>query len=286
VDAVLEAVQRVPGVREAKLRTNPDGGHNLRLELADGADAAQVSRKVTQLLQEQMGLSASPREVSATDLPQAGGAPAAAAPETGRGRRRTQGRAESMARGRAHVEAPAREPAPAREQVPSAAPTAFPATPSPGGHAERAVPTPGPLIPRGRPGPRVLIDQVQVSTYGLDATVEVRLTAGPRRAVGLSSGPAVDSYLLRLTADAAVKAINQMLRAEMGASEPRGQVYLEQAAVVPLGSCDIAVVVVYLACGGWVEQLAGSAMVTGDARQSVVRATLAAMNRRLEALLS
>jgi hypothetical protein len=273
VNAVLQAVQQVPGVREAKLRTNPDGGHNLRLELADGADAAQVSRKVAQLLQEQMGLSASPREVSPADLPQAGGTPPVAQ-ETGRGRRRTQSRAESVARGRAHVEA-----APPERSTPAA-------MASPAAQVERAVPTPGPLIPRQRPGPRVLIDQVQVSTYGLDATVEVRLTAGPRRAVGLSSGPAVDSYLLRLTADAAVKAINQLLRAEMGASEPRGQCYLEQAAVVPFGSCDIALVVVYLACGGWVEQLAGSAMVAGDARQSVVRATLAAMNRRLEALLS
>jgi hypothetical protein len=273
VTAVLAAVQQVPGVREAKLRTNPDGGHNLRLELFDGADAAHVSRKVTQLLQEQMGLSASPREVSPPDLPPVGGPPPGTG-ETGRGRRRTQSRAESAARGRARVEAAAPERETAAARTTQAA------------HVERSVPTPGPLIPRQRPGPRVLIDQVQVSTYGLDATVEVRLTAGPRRAVGLSSGPAVDSYLLRLTADAAVKAINQLLRAEMGASEPPGQVYLEQAAVVPLGSCDIALVVVYLACGGWVEQLAGSAMVAGDARQSVVRATLAAMNRRLEALLS
>jgi hypothetical protein len=43
---------------------------------------------------------------------------------------------------------------------------------------------------------------------------------------------------------------------------------------------------VYLACGGWVEQLAGSALVADDSRQAVVRAALAAVNRRLEALLS
>jgi len=35
-----------------------------------------------------------------------------------------------------------------------------------------------------------------------------------------------------------------------------------------------------------VEQLAGSAVVTGDDRHAMVRATLAAVNRRLEALLS
>ncbi len=250
MNAVLDAVKQVPGVRDANVRSNLAGGHNLRLELADGADAAQVSRKVAQLLQEQMGLAASPREASPPT------SPATPTRDGARERRRPvqcPSQPES-ARGRAHVEA-------------SAA-------------------TPGRLLTSRQPGPRVLIDQVQVSTYGLDATVEVRLTAGPRRASGLSSGPSIDGYLLRLAGDAAVKAINQLLRAEVGVSEPRGQCYLEHAAVTPAGSCDIAVVVVYLACGGWVEQLAGAAVVADDARQAVVRAVLDAMNRRLEALLS
>jgi hypothetical protein len=55
--------------------------------------------------------------------------------------------------------------------------------------------------------------------------------------------------------------------------------------VVPFGSCEVAVVVVLLMCDGWVEQLAGSSLVAGDVRQAIVRATLAAVNRRLEALL-
>jgi hypothetical protein len=38
--------------------------------------------------------------------------------------------------------------------------------------------------------------------------------------------------------------------------------------------------------GAWVEQLAGSAMIGNDGRHAMVRATLAAVNRRLEALLS
>jgi hypothetical protein len=313
MDAVVEAVERVPGVREAKVRTNPSGGHNLRLELNDGADAAQVSRRVAQLLQEQMGLSAAPRDLSG-GLPRGGDPLAAATPDTGRERRRhTLGRAENVARGRAHVDTPAADgdstlglappshAAPAPPAPPQTAPlqtappqdAPFQTSPAPHmgphpvpGPLVPAVPAPGPLVLRDRPGPRVLIDQVQVSTYGLDATVEVRLTAGPRRATGVSSGPAVDGYLLRLAADAAVKGINQLLRAEVGASEPRGQCYLEHTSIVPFGSCEVAIVVAYLACAGWVEQLAGSAVVIGDARQAVVRAVLAAVNRRLEALLS
>jgi hypothetical protein len=136
-----------------------------------------------------------------------------------------------------------------------------------------------------RPGPRVLIDQVQVSTYGLEATVEVQLTAGDRQASGVASGPAADSYLVRLAAVAAAKAIDVLLRE---VAEPGGpsRCFVEHTGVVAFGSTEVAVAVVLLVCGGWVEQLSGSALVDGDPRQAVVRATLGAVNRRLEALLA
>ena len=142
-----------------------------------------------------------------------------------------------------------------------------------------------PLNPDGPPGPRVIIDHVQVSTFGLDATVEVRLAAGDRRANGLATGPAVDGYMLRLCATAAAAAIDELLQSSRKVTE-RGRCFVEHAALVPFGNCEVATVVVLLVCDGWVEQLAGSALVSGDPRQAVVRATLAAVNRRLEALLA
>jgi len=142
-----------------------------------------------------------------------------------------------------------------------------------------------PLNPGSPPGPRVVIDHVQVSTFGLDATVEVRLAAGDRPAAGLATGPAVDGYVLRLCAVAAAAAIDELLSSSSRVTE-RGRCFVEHAAVVPFGSCEVATVVVLLVCDGWVEQLAGSALVAGDPRQAVVRATLAAVNRRLEALLA
>jgi hypothetical protein len=402
VSAVLDAVRGVPGVRDATLRNNPGRAHSLRLELADGADPALVSRTVTRLLGERMGLAASPRSGAAASpsgapsggIGRGGGADARAASPTwgsGTGTQSTlsagsldrsgvggmdqpflgggleqpgfdqpgfdgapersdrgtvrmgqsgrdegvQGRAGaqgsgSSATGRA---APLRVPPYLAGQAePVAAydsglspPVGIgtPATLDPragsaatsaprsglyapevgGGYAARepapytrdlggygdeqnvpqAVP-PRPLDPGERPGPRVLIDQVLVSTYGLDATVEVRLTADGRRASGQVSGPAVDSYLLRLAAVAAGKAINQLLRGS--GRQEQAQCYVEHAAVMPFGTCDVAIVVLLLSCGGWVEQLAGSALVAGDQRQAVVRATLAAVNRRLEALLA
>jgi len=133
---------------------------------------------------------------------------------------------------------------------------------------------------------RVVLDHVQVSTFGLDATVEVRLVTGERVAFGVANGPAVDGYVLRLCAAAAANAVDELL-GEAAAGEPqgRGHCYVEQAAIVPMGGCEVAVVVVLLVCDGFVEQLAGSALVSGDPRQAVVRATLAAVNRRLTALL-
>jgi len=318
VNAVLAAVRGVAGVRDASLRTTPAGAHSLRLDLADGADPALVSREVARLLQERLGLAAAPQGQAATppepirptwsDQPPAGLAraetgfgrgesgfargeagfargdsgglanpwsePGVAATETYRpvGRRRAQ----PAARGRATVDPRSFE---APDSVPAYGGSAYPTTQVPVESAPAR-----PLSTGGRPGPRVVIDHVQVSTFGLDATVEVRLAAGAERAVGFASGPAVDAYVLRLCAVAAASAVDDLL-ATAQRRDDRGRCFVEHAAVVPFGNCEVAVVVVLLVCGGWVEQLAGSALVSGDPRQAVVRAMLAAVNRRLEALL-
>ncbi|WP_436798812.1 hypothetical protein [Micromonospora profundi] len=325
VNAILDAVREVAGVRDAALRRTPAGAHSLRLDLADGADPAEVSRQVARLLQERMGLAAAPQNVpglptappppvrrraadpraaeptgaeprdtlaqarSATEA--AAGRPTGsrveatpAAPERWSGpdaaRRR---RAAAPHRGRATVEEPGSVSA-----APAGAATGSPATVGTsysGGQVTTTESAPSrPLDTGGTPGPRVVIDHVQVSTFGLDANVEVRLLAGAESAAGYSTGPAVDGYVLRLCAVAAAAAVDELLSGAENAE--RGRCFVEHAAVVPFGNCEVATVVVLLVCEGWVEQLAGSALVAGDPRQAVVRATLAAVNRRLEALLS
>jgi hypothetical protein len=162
----------------------------------------------------------------------------------------------------------------------------YPAEPRLGG-SDRADSEPGrpPALTPPADERRVMLDHVQVSTFGLDATVEVRLVCGDRVALGVSNGPAVDGYILRLSAAAAANAVDELLGEAAEGSPGRGHCYVEQASIVPLGSCEVAVVVVLMVCDGWVEQLAGSAIVSGDPRQAIVRATLAAVNRRLTALL-
>ncbi|MFG3302011.1 hypothetical protein [Micromonospora chersina] len=384
VNAILDAVREVAGVRDAALRRTPAGAHSLRLDLADGADPAEVSRMVARLLQERMGLAAAPQNLSGapatppppvrrrsaqprTDrpaeprpaedrpgalrsAPQSRPAedvtsparsvaqsrpaedltsPARSAPQSrpaeelgGPARSGTNRPAENRsgegrfaapeARAGRPAEAPAEgadpgiEPPRRRRQAsghrgraaveesslataPAGTSTGSPVTLGTsysGGQMSTTETAPSrPLETGGLPGPRVVIDHVQVSTFGLDATVEVRLIAGDRTAEGHSTGPAVDGYVLRLCAVAAAAAVDELLGRAAPAGE-RGRCFVEHAAVVPFGNCEVATVVVLLVCDGWVEQLAGSALVAGDPRQAVVRATLAAVNRRLEALLA
>jgi hypothetical protein len=142
----------------------------------------------------------------------------------------------------------------------------------------------GPATHDGPIGPRVVLEQLEVVIHGLDATVEVRLSSAGAPALGVASGPAVDGFVHRLCATAAAGALDDLLL-DPATGLARGRCFVEHAAVVPFGSCEVAVVVVLLMCDGWVEQLAGSSLVAGDVRQAIVRATLAAVNRRLEALL-
>ncbi|MGA4683836.1 hypothetical protein [Micromonospora sp. AB353] len=358
VNAILDAVREVAGVRDAALRRTPAGAHSLRLDLADGADPAEVSRLVARLLQERMGLAAAPQNLpGAPAVPppaplrrrsarlersgeprtgenRAPGAPPApveartAQPEPVEARNGDETAGDEMPartgvvrpaanrsgdarfgadRATRPAEAPgdADEPPRRRRQAThrgraavdetslAAAPTGM-STGSPvtlgtsysGGQMTTTETAPSrPLDTGGVPGPRVVIEHVLVSTFGLDATTEVRLVAGDRTAEGHATGPAVDGYVLRLCAVAAAAAVDELLGGSVPAGE-RGRCFVEHAAVVPFGNCEVATVVVLLVCDGWVEQLAGSALVAGDPRQAVVRATLAAVNRRLEALLS
>jgi hypothetical protein len=328
VQAILAAVREVEGVRDASLRSTPAGAHSLRLDLAEGADPAEVSRHVARLLQDRMGLDAAMQgDGGASAAPPT--APAAGAPVTpfvpsqaGSGRAPTGTAPVAGDDLRTLPTSPqAGRPAPARPIEPEtrfapAVPDAPPATPggpiAPGAAISSGAPAseqtgaaalqqtgaaapeqagaacapPRPLDPGDQPGPRVVIDNVQVNTFGNEATVAVRLSAGGRSQAGVATGPAFDGYVLRLCAMATAQALDQLLATSTHADGP-ARCFVEHAGAVPFGSVQVAVVVVLLSCEGWVEQLSGSAVVAGDDRHAaMVRATLAAVNRRLEALLS
>jgi len=344
VKAILAAVREVEGVRDASLRSTPAGAHSLRLDLAEGADPAEVSRHVARLLQDRMGLDAAmqggePARPTSPAPPSPPPATAFVPSQAGpTGRASVPAPISPAATGTAAVTGeelrrlptvpqPASRPAPAQlgpeedagypfagaPPRPAAEPVGRQTTTGPRtGRApvsaeSTMVPAddpltgplgtvetvssgidcgpPRPLEVNERPGPRVVIENVQVNTFGTEANVEVRLAVAGRTAAGIATGPAVDGYLLRLCAMATAAAVDELLAAADHADGP-ARCFVEHAASVPFGPMQVAVVVMLLSCGGWVEQLAGSAVVTGDDRHAMVRATLAAVNRRLEALLS
>jgi hypothetical protein len=132
--------------------------------------------------------------------------------------------------------------------------------------------------------PRLVVENVTVTRLGTEATVQVRLRGpGARTAIGDGHGPGVDAYLSRLVATAAAHAVDQALAADGVA---RGKVFVEHVSVVPFGVQEVAGVVLLLSSDGVAEQLSGSAIVGDDPHHAVVRATLAALNRRLESLLA
>jgi hypothetical protein len=327
LNAVLTAVRSVPEVREAQLRWNPgSSGHTLRIEFEDGADEGMVTQKVALILRDKMGLAAGPSTTWLTHesmMDRAGRTPAQRGPTTSGAATRSTGPADVRAE-QVRADQPRAEPA--RAERVRAEPTRAEATRAEATRAEhgrgqpvradqrpeaaaiaaqsgRALPPPTRVDGQGVALSRVVVEHVQVTTLGVDATVEVRLAVsrattgngpagngrvnGPTaaHAVGTGHGPAVDAYLLRLAAGAAADAIGQLLiEPDTGAS--RGRCFVEHVGVVPFAGVEVAVVVVLLVCGSFAEQLVGSALVSGDPRQAVVRATLSAVNRRLESLLA
>jgi hypothetical protein len=244
--AVLDAVRGVRDVRDAHLRWNASAGHTLRIEFADGADESEVTRTVVRLLREKMGLSA---------------APSASGPRLGTD------------------ETTLDRPIPRPRAVATARVAMRPQS-APGITVGQPLPPPSTADI-----PRLVVDNVTVTRLGAEATVEVRLSipGRPTSTVGVGRGPGVDAYLSRLAATAAAHAADQALC--VGDTQ-RGRVFVEHVSVVPFGVVEVAVVVLLLTYGGQNEQLSGSAIVGDDPHQAVVRATLAALNRRLESLLS
>lgn len=125
---------------------------------------------------------------------------------------------------------------------------------------------------------RVRLEQVQVVTGELESWVEVTLACDGRRFYGSASGPILQRSVLRSAASATVRAINNLLAA-------RASCGVEYVDVLGIGADHLVVVLVVMSLGRYSERLPGVALVRDDAGQAAARATLTALNRRLDRLL-
>lgn len=136
---------------------------------------------------------------------------------------------------------------------------------------------PLPAVRVTRPG-RVVIERVQMLSVGLGVVATVSLSLDGSIHVGESDGAATPTSVHRTVADATLRAVERFVGG-------RVRFEVEHVELTSAGEDRTALVVVTMLTERGSERLSGASVVREDVRQAVIRATLAAINRRLEVLL-
>jgi copper chaperone CopZ len=127
--------------------------------------------------------------------------------------------------------------------------------------------------------PRPAIQRMHLISSGLDITATVTLTHEGRSCGGECVGTATQSGVQRAVAGATLRAVEGLLG-------NRVRFELEHVEVAPIGRDRTALVSITMLTSAGGEKLTGAAAVREDARQAVIRATLDAVNRRVERMLA
>ena len=127
--------------------------------------------------------------------------------------------------------------------------------------------------------PRPSIQRMHLVSSGLDITATVTLSHHDRSCVGECTGTATQSGVQRAVATATLRSVEGLL-------DNRVRFELEHVEVTPTGRDRTALVAITMLSNAGGEKLTGAAVVREDARQAVIRATLDAVNRRVERMLA
>ena len=318
---LLSALRAVPGVASADIEADerPEGAGTLRLQLDPGADEVAVATSVNRVLREQFGLAVDANRVQVVEesapvrrsdpltdplsavlahepqpVVQPEPAPTRPTLTAVPGYLGTvHGDAAAGAAGTPTLEQPAEPVAtmgfdqglahyarPGTESVP--APTAEPAEPvlvdtveTETRPADDGSPETVTLPARS---PRILIARMQLVSAGLGVTTEVTLSWLGDAFAGQAAAAATPTSVHRSVAQATLRAVETVVG-------NRARFELEQLEINQLGPDRAVVVVVSMLTKAGSERLTGVSVVREDVRQAVIRATLDALNRRLESLL-
>jgi len=121
---------------------------------------------------------------------------------------------------------------------------------------------------------RPRICSINATVSGVQASASVALEIGEASYIGNASGPASETGRARLVALATLDAVGQYTDATISFA-------LEDVAIVQLGRQKVAVSCIALVSGFGEQHLSGSALVRQNDNDSIVRATLDAINRRM-----
>ncbi|HET7559923.1 MAG TPA: hypothetical protein VFK80_08170 [Limnochordia bacterium] len=126
--------------------------------------------------------------------------------------------------------------------------------------------------------PRVVLAGYQTRAVGHETGVTVELRLGERRASGTAAGPAYQRSRLASAAKATLAALSELV--QQGVS-----VFLEDIDTIALDNQTTVVCAVCLSVGERQESLPGGALLKRDDIDAAIRASLAAINRRIEPYL-
>ncbi|KWX10595.1 hypothetical protein TR74_02705 [Carbonactinospora thermoautotrophica] len=125
---------------------------------------------------------------------------------------------------------------------------------------------------------RLALDAVEVTAGRLAARATVRLVAYGRVYTGECDAPVIRSSMNKAVSRATLRAVE-------AATGQRVCCETEQLEIVTYGLERVVLVVVSMATSRHNDLVAGAAVVRGDLRYAVARATLDAVNRRVEPLV-
>lgn len=128
--------------------------------------------------------------------------------------------------------------------------------------------------PAPRERPRARISTINAEVTGVHASITVVLDLEGETYVGSASGPASETARKRLVAQATLNAVEEYLHGTMSFA-------LEDVEIVRLGRESVAVACVTLVTPLGEQALSGAALVRNNDRDSIVKATLDAINRRV-----
>jgi hypothetical protein len=126
---------------------------------------------------------------------------------------------------------------------------------------------------------RPAIRRMHIISSGLQVAAEVTLSMGDKVAMGRAEGTATQSGVQRAVASATLRSVEELLSG-------KARFELDMVELTPTGRDRAVVVAVTMLSAGGSEKLTGAAGVREDVRQAAIRATLDALNRRVENLVS
>ena len=265
VASVVRAALAVPGVSAVRIEPDADGVALLRLELDPGADEDAVARAVDERVRASIPAQA-PSVEATTPAPATQDAPPA-------GERAAEPVAVPPSSATAAA-LPLQAPRPTarsrsgRTSVPSVSSSSVASTPAPQWLGE--------VVTSSAPDAdqRLVLERVSVSTERFSTTATVVLAQGASSHTGVADAAATATGAHRSLATATVRALESAVAGRLRAE-------VDAVTVSPVGGEETAVVLLSLATERGQERLTGASLVERDPQRAVVRAVLAACNRRL-----